>query len=315
MSAATEERNESGQQASQQTQAITPTEPKPQRLPVTDSGPFADLMDTARFEHLWRVAQAFARSQLVPQHFRQKPDDCLIACQMALRLGVDPFMFMQNTYVVHGRPGMEAKLAIALINSSGLFKGRLKYERIGDDAKKPTYRCRAWAVDAETGERVDGPWITWEIVKAERWDQKDGSKWLTMPALMFDYRAATWFGRTNCPERLMGMQTADELEDSPPPPRQVESRTVSSAIADMRSRLTPEPSTPSETIDQKTGEVLNASAQADPVASSSQGAGTPSNEPSEAEKRDILERERREASGQVDPADLWENGRKRGASS
>lgn len=184
-------------------------------LIIEDNSQFANLLDTGRFGHLQRVATLFAGSELVPAHFQNKVSNCFIALQMALRLGVDPFMFMQNTYIVHGRPGMEAKLAIALINSSGLFESSLDYQVHGDDDPFATaYRVRAFATRKGAKAATIGPWIDWKLVKAERWDSKDGSKWKTMPGMMFQYRAATFFGRLHCPERLMGMQTQDELEDA-----------------------------------------------------------------------------------------------------
>ena len=190
--------------------------PARQRLTVTDESPFANLLDTSRFEHLYRVASLFAASKLVPAHFQGAPENCFIAVQMAVRLGVDPFMFMQNTYIVHGRPGMEAKLAIALVNSSGLFVDSLDYEITGgSDPFADGYKARAFAVRKTSGKRVEGPWIDWALVRAEKWDGKDGSKWRTMPAQMFQYRAATFFARLHCPERLLGMYTADELDDAP----------------------------------------------------------------------------------------------------
>jgi hypothetical protein len=193
---------------------------------VSDEGAFSQLLDTRRFEQLWRVAQLFASSQLVPAHFQGKPADCFIGCQMAMRLGVDPLMFLQNCYMVHNRPGLEAKLAIALINSGGQFTDPLDYEIKGEDPFKNDYRVRCFATRKGTGKVVYGPWIDWDTVKKEKWDGRDGSKWKSIPGLMFMYRAATWFGRLHCPERLMGMQTADELADTDGEPRQVQSRVV-----------------------------------------------------------------------------------------
>lgn len=187
---------------------------EPRRALVVDAGEFANLLDSNKFEHLWRVATLFAGSQLVPAHFQKHPEDCFIAAQMAMRMGVDPFMFMQNTYIVQGRPGMEAKLAIALINSSGLFSDSLDYEiEGGADPKAQTYKVRAFATRKSTGKIVHGPWVDWAIVRAEGWDGRNGSKWKTIPSLMFQYRAASWFGKLHCPERLMGMQTREEIED------------------------------------------------------------------------------------------------------
>src|SRR3569832_1653217 len=68
----------------------------------------------ANMAGLWRLAQAYAGSGTVPEHYRDKPNDCFIACQMSLRLKVDPLAYMQISYIVHGKPGIETKLAVAL---------------------------------------------------------------------------------------------------------------------------------------------------------------------------------------------------------
>lgn len=239
----------------------TPASPP---LPVHYSGPLAFLVDTNAFNHLWRVAKSYAAAgTMVPKNFQGKPEDCFVACQLALRLGCDPYMLMQNTYIVHGRPGFEAKLATALLNSSGKLKGTLKYSF---DGSGDAYGCRAWGIDAETGEKVVGPKVDWSMVKAEGWNKdkqiRDGggvqkSKWNTMPDLMFTYRAATFFIRTNYPEVLMGMQTRDELEDSvidvevtpsePPPSKaQAMAERIKTSGSQPVSREEPEPTTPTQ---------------------------------------------------------------------
>jgi hypothetical protein len=185
---------------------------KEDRIPQTDSSQFAMLLDTGKFEHLWRVAKLFSSSELVPQHFRGKTENCFIATQMAMRLGVDPFMFLQNTHVVHGKPGMEAKLVIALINSSGLFKDPLEFDLSGTGDDRG---CVCWAESKTTGKRIEGARVDLKLAKAEGWYGQN-PKWKNMTDMMLMYRAAAFFGRLRCPERLMGMQTADEIEDIEP---------------------------------------------------------------------------------------------------
>ena len=176
---------------------------------VQDSGEFSMLMDSGKFEHMQRVAQMFSQSRsLVPAHYRGSIADCLIATQMAVRLGVDPMMFMQNTYLVHGRPGMEAKLTIALINKRGPFKGPIMYEYIGEGDSRT---CRAYAVVKETGAEVSYT-MTVKVAKAAGWWESNNN-WKTITDLMLSYRAATYLGRLYCPEVLMGLQTVDELKD------------------------------------------------------------------------------------------------------
>lgn len=202
---------------------------KRERAPIVieDHGEFANLLDTGRFEHLWRVATLFASSQLVPVHFQNKAQDCFVAVQMALRLGIDPLMLLQNTYVYKGKPGMEGKLAIALINTSGLFDGPIRFEFAGsgDD-----YGCMAWAKVKATGERIDGPRVTLKLAKDEGWYGQN-QKWRTMTDMMLRYRAGAWFGKTICPERLMGMQTIEELHDLG------EVRPVASRVVNGKSNL------------------------------------------------------------------------------
>ena len=55
--------------------------------------------------------------------------------------------------------------------------------------------------------------VDWRMVKAEGWDSKNGSKWKTMPEVMFHYRAAAFWVRIFAPDCALGMQTAEEIID------------------------------------------------------------------------------------------------------
>ena len=73
------------------------------------------------FKEGWNMAGVLAESDLVPQHFRGKKANCLIALNMAQRMQADPLMVMQNLVVVHGTPTFEAKFAIACFNATGKY--------------------------------------------------------------------------------------------------------------------------------------------------------------------------------------------------
>lgn len=169
-----------------------------------------NLFDTAKFEHLWRISNAFAKSELVPKIFQQKPENCFVALQAAFRMGVDPFMFLQSCYVVGGKPSIEAKLAIALLNTSGKIRGSLSFSLSGEGMKR---QCICSAMDRETGE-VHECCVSMADAKAEGWIDKQGSKWKTIPDLMLQYRSAAWLIRVHYPEVIMGMQTREENEDT-----------------------------------------------------------------------------------------------------
>lgn len=183
--------------------------PKP-ALAMTGRGFEPKDMDQA-----WRFACALAESSIVPSRYANKPGDCLIALDLSMRLRTSYLAVMQHVYSVKGRPAMEAVLSTALTNQSGLFMDPLEYEVEGERVENDAYRVRAFATRKSTGTVLYGPWISWKLVKAEGWLNKEGSKWKTMPEQMFHYRAASWFERRHCPEVSMGMLTPDEAESIP----------------------------------------------------------------------------------------------------
>jgi len=183
------------------------SQPPEARMPVVRAG-FSDLQG---FELAQRAAKALAASTLVPQQFQGNLPNCLIALEMAQRIGASPLMVMQNLYIVHGRPGWSAKFLIASFNQCGRFSA-LRFDWVGSRGKDD-WGCRAWATEKATGERIEGPLITMALAKAEGWDSKSGSKWKTIPELMLTYRAAAWMVNTHAPEISMGLNTAEEIGD------------------------------------------------------------------------------------------------------
>lgn len=181
---------------------------------ITKRAEVSMFLNEQRFEFAQRIGKMLSASTMVPEHFRNNIGNCLIALNLSERLGIDVFGLMQTSYVVHGRPGFEAKLLIALFNSrTQLFIPPLRWEFKGDFPKGKDAGCRAYAVDKETKEPLYGEWIDWDLVKAEKWNEKTGSKWLTIPGQMYRYRAASFFINAYEPGLKMGIHTVDEIED------------------------------------------------------------------------------------------------------
>jgi hypothetical protein len=166
------------------------------------------------FALTYRVATVFAGSTLVPKQYQGNPGNCMIALNMAQRLGCDPLMAMQNLYVVHGTPAWSAQFLIATFNKCGRFSA-LRYEFQGKEGGDD-WGCRAVAVELASGEKLSGPLVTVGLAKKEGWYSKSGSKWQTMPEQMLRYRAAAWFVRAYAPEIAMGLSMAEEMLDAKP---------------------------------------------------------------------------------------------------
>lgn len=163
---------------------------------------------------LTEIGKFYAQSDLVPDHYKGNVGNCAIAFQMAKRMKLDPLTFMQQSYLVHGRPGIQAKLYIALLNTSPRLSGRLWY-KVERDAAGNVASCIACANDAEGALHESVP-ITPAMVKAEGWDKDKGtqiSKWKTIPEQMYRYRAASFLGNSDFPDVTLGLSTVEELED------------------------------------------------------------------------------------------------------
>jgi len=186
------------------------------------------------FEDAQRMAKALAASSLVPDTYQGNTANTLIALEVSQRVGASPMAVMQNLHIIHGRPSWSSQFVIAALNSCGRFSPlRFKVEDLGEtDAKIEEWsgpkgqrtkssrvikvhnkQCVAWAYDKATGDVLEGPPVTIAMAVSEGWYTKDGSKWVTMPDLMLRYRSAKFFGNLYAPDVLMGMHSADEVED------------------------------------------------------------------------------------------------------
>lgn len=204
------------------------------------------------FDLMQRAARLLSASTLVPASYRQFNEkkrgqeidlienpaaisNCVVALNMAQRMGADPLMVMQNLYIVEGRPSWSSQWIISAINNCGRFSP-LRFDLTDRGSKEVEYtvtewvdrqrvnkklkttvqnlECIAWAIERETGARIESPRVSIEMAVKEGWFGKSGSKWQTMPEIMLRYRAASFFGKLYAPELLMGMQSLEEAHDT-----------------------------------------------------------------------------------------------------
>lgn len=164
--------------------------------------------DVATFETSQRMAKLLAASEIVPQNYRGKVADCMIAIDMANRMGVSPMVIMQNSQVVRGNFSWKGTACKSMIDSCGRYK-KTRYVEVGEVGKD----SQGVYLEAETkdGEIIKGVTVTVDMAKKEGWWQN--AKWQTMTSLMLRYRAAAFFMRTECASIAMGFLTSEENED------------------------------------------------------------------------------------------------------
>ena len=201
-------------------------------LQTAAAAPVSAFSSIEAFENIQRMAQMLAACEMIPKEYQKNIPNCVIAMEMANRIGTSPLPVMQSLVIVHGRPTWAAQWIIAAINSTGKFSP-LRFD-ISDEGPEETVEytyfvdrkprkgvevihnrtCRAWCIERATGTRLQSTEISIRMAVREGWYSKPGSKWQTMPEQMLQYRAASFFGRLYAPEVLLGMPTADEARDT-----------------------------------------------------------------------------------------------------
>jgi len=213
-----------------------------------------NFFDKEQFETMQRVCKLFASSELVPDMYKTNlavdkdgkvtnPENkamanCMIAIEMAQRIGASPLMIMQNMVIIYGRPSWSSKFLVATVNTCGRFEplkykitnlglvGKIsiteyvwdgKYKKAQqkefDGTKIENLQCIAYTTAKGSNEVLESSPIDIKMAIQEGWYTKAGSKWVTMTRQMLMYRAASFWTNAYAPELSMGMKTDDEIRD------------------------------------------------------------------------------------------------------
>lgn len=167
------------------------------------------------FEGMYRVAQMFAKSSIVPKPYQNKPEDILVAWEYGAELGLGKMQSLQSIAVINGRPTLPGETLLAIAYSSGELED---YEEVWDGAKKiatctakrkhrkPVTRTFSWA-DAE---RIKVYEHGQQVTLASRDTYKN------YPDRMCTMRARGFALRDAFADRIKGLKTSEEMEEVPP---------------------------------------------------------------------------------------------------
>jgi len=195
--------------------ALTEQKPQaaPHRLTVHDESAIGYMMDTAKFDHCWRIAQAMAAGSLLPDHLALGRDkrplapaniagNCFRIVNQALRWNMDPFALVDETYVVGNKLGYQGKLVAAVVNARAGLESRLRYTFDGaGDARTVTVVGR---FRGETEDRT----VRLSVAQAKTANQM----WTKDPDQKLCYSGVTKWARRHCPEIMLGVLTDDDIE-------------------------------------------------------------------------------------------------------
>jgi hypothetical protein len=184
-------------------------------------------------EEGWRLAQLMAKSSIVPEAFRNHPEDTLVAIQLGIEVGLAPMSALQSIAVINGRPGLWGDGFLGVIISSPYYVNHREVFILDDGTEVDDITHPSQLTDALTASctfwrrnKPEPTTRTFSVLDAKRAKKKDrplwGSPgpWTDYPARMLRMRARGWAGRDTFPDVLRGIKPVEELldyDESPPP--------------------------------------------------------------------------------------------------
>jgi hypothetical protein len=205
----------------------------PQQTAVSNGQRMNALVPTSIHEAI-QLADVMAKANLVPDHLRGKPGDCLLIVMQAQRWGMDAVSVAQCTSVVHGKLCYEGKLVAAALYAMGAVDGRLHYE-IGGTGQNASITVTGTPRGGNGPQSVSGNVKDWRTIGKDKQGNRIDNAWDKMPEDMLVYRGTRQWARRYAPEALLGVYTPDEMEDVPNDPTIV--ATVQPARAEKPAEL------------------------------------------------------------------------------
>ena len=172
------------------------------------------------------MADVLASSGLaVPPHCRGKADVCRGIVITAMRFGLDPYAVAAKSYVVGDKLAYESQFWHACLTQAGILSRRLRDRYTGEGGARQC-EITGWI----RGE--DEPFVLTSPKFADI-TPKNSPLWKSNPDLQLYYWTVRNWSRKYCPEVMLGLYTADELEPSGTPTcvTQVTPRTAAELMA------------------------------------------------------------------------------------
>lgn len=227
------------------TQTATVTAINPSLEIESTNAPLVNVNNTSAMvlngdsmEKMLKFSQMMATSKItIPKHLQGNTGDCFAIVMQAMQWGMNPFAVAQKTHLVNGVLGYEAQLVNAVINSRAPITTRLNYEWFGDWSKVNGKTSNADDVGVIVSATMKGetePRVL-SVSMAQVGNVRNSPLWVNDPRQQLAYLATKRWSRLFCPDVILGVYTADEVEDFEP--KDVTPQPTTSKTASIRDKV------------------------------------------------------------------------------
>jgi len=150
-------------------------------------------------------ANVVAKCDLLPDHLKNKPGNCIRVISQAAQWGMDFFGVADCTSIIHGKVMYEGKLISAVINARGNLKSRLRYDFEGEGNKRVL--TVSGTIKGEDEAR------TIKLTYDEACEVNKNGQMKKQPEQQMCYIGARIWARRHMPELMMGVYTPDEYDE------------------------------------------------------------------------------------------------------
>lgn len=198
----------------------------------------AMVLNGDSMEKMLKFSQMMATSKItIPKHLQGNAGDCFAIVMQAMQWGMNPFAVAQKTHLVNGVLGYEAQLVNAVINSRAPITTRLNYEWFGDWSKVTGKTSNDADVGVIVSATMKGETEPRElsVSMAQVGNVRNSPLWVNDPRQQLAYLATKRWSRLYCPDVILGVYTADEVEDFEP--KDVTPQPTTSKTASIRDKV------------------------------------------------------------------------------
>ena len=164
------------------------------------------LLEPKSLTEAMEFSKTLSQSGLVPDVYRGKPANVLVAIQWGYEIGLPPLQALTNINVINGRPSLWGDGLIAVVKMHPNYYGMKEWLE-GDTAY-----C---SVKRKVHDTVEETIREFSIEDAKRSGLLNRPTWKSYPKRMLQMRARGFAIRDAFPDAIKGMITTEEAQDFP----------------------------------------------------------------------------------------------------
>lgn len=172
-------------------------------------------LEPSNLAEAMKMSDLLASSTMVPNDFRGKPANVLVAITWGKEIGLGAMQALQGIAVINGRPSLWGDAALALV------RGHPACASVREGTEGEGDARHGWCEVMRRGEQPQRR--TFSVADAKRaglWGKS--GPWQQYPDRMLQLRARGFAIRDVFPDALRGVILAEEAQDEPDAPRFVE---------------------------------------------------------------------------------------------